>query len=74
MDLQLKGKTAIVTGGSAGIGLAVARLLADEGVEVNLLSGIRLARQYFPAKRRCGARRGWHLADDFLNHLPAFFP
>jgi NAD(P)-dependent dehydrogenase (short-subunit alcohol dehydrogenase family) len=25
MDLQLKGKKAIVTGGSAGIGLAVAR-------------------------------------------------
>jgi NAD(P)-dependent dehydrogenase (short-subunit alcohol dehydrogenase family) len=28
MDLQLQGKTAIVTGGSAGIGLAIARLLA----------------------------------------------
>jgi len=36
MDLQLKGKTAIVTGGSAGIGLAVARLLAEEGVEVTI--------------------------------------
>jgi NAD(P)-dependent dehydrogenase (short-subunit alcohol dehydrogenase family) len=36
MDLQLKGKKAIVTGGSAGIGLAVARLLADEGVEVTI--------------------------------------
>jgi NAD(P)-dependent dehydrogenase (short-subunit alcohol dehydrogenase family) len=34
MDLKLKGKKAIVTGGSAGIGLAVARLLAEEGVEV----------------------------------------
>jgi NAD(P)-dependent dehydrogenase (short-subunit alcohol dehydrogenase family) len=34
MDLQLKGKKAIVTGGSAGIGLAVARILAEEGVEV----------------------------------------
>jgi len=33
MDLQLNGKKAIVTGGSAGIGLAVARLLAEEGVE-----------------------------------------
>jgi NAD(P)-dependent dehydrogenase (short-subunit alcohol dehydrogenase family) len=36
MDLQLKGKKAIVTGGSAGIGLAVARVLAEEGVEVSI--------------------------------------
>jgi NAD(P)-dependent dehydrogenase (short-subunit alcohol dehydrogenase family) len=36
MDLQLRGKKAIVTGGSAGIGLAVARLLAEEGVEVTV--------------------------------------
>ena len=36
MDLKLKGKKAIVTGGSAGIGLAVARLLAEEGVEATI--------------------------------------
>nr|UZH23224.1 hypothetical protein [myxobacterium MSr12020] len=36
MDLQLQGKRAIVTGGSAGIGLAVARMLAAEGVEVTV--------------------------------------
>src|SRR5208283_4357671 len=36
MDLQLKGKKAIETGGSAGIGLAVARFLAEEGVEVTI--------------------------------------
>lgn len=36
MDLQLRGKKAIVTGGSAGIGLAAARLLAEEGVEVTI--------------------------------------
>src|SRR6266702_2311702 len=34
MDLQLKGKTAIVTGGSAGIGLAIVQALAEEGVHV----------------------------------------
>jgi NAD(P)-dependent dehydrogenase (short-subunit alcohol dehydrogenase family) len=34
MDLQLKGKTAIVTGGSAGIGFAISRMLAEEGVSV----------------------------------------
>lgn len=34
MDLQLKGQKAIVTGGTAGIGLAIALELAREGVEV----------------------------------------
>jgi NAD(P)-dependent dehydrogenase (short-subunit alcohol dehydrogenase family) len=36
MDLKLKGKTAIVTGGSAGIGLAIAQVLAAEGVTVSV--------------------------------------
>lgn len=34
LDLQLSGKTAIVTGGSAGIGLATAKALYAEGVNV----------------------------------------
>ncbi len=34
MDLQLHGKTAVVTGASRGIGLAVTRALAHEGVRV----------------------------------------
>ena len=34
MDLQLKGKTALVTGASRGIGLAVVEHLVEEGVRV----------------------------------------
>jgi NAD(P)-dependent dehydrogenase (short-subunit alcohol dehydrogenase family) len=39
MDLQLSGRTAVVTGASKGIGLAITRALAAEGV--NVVAGAR---------------------------------
>jgi len=38
MDLRIKGKTALITGGSRGIGLGVAKLLAEEGCNLHLVS------------------------------------
>ena len=36
MDLELKGKKAIVTGGTRGIGRAIANLLTDEGCDIGI--------------------------------------
>jgi short-subunit dehydrogenase len=38
MELNLKGKAAVVTGGSRGIGAGIARELAQEGVSVMLVA------------------------------------
>src|SRR6185312_1564177 len=38
MDLHLKGRAAIVTGASKGIGKAIARAFAEEGVNLALLA------------------------------------
>ncbi len=53
MDLGLRGKAAIVTGGSAGLGLAVARELAREGCDVCICA--RNAERLAVAKREIQA-------------------
>ncbi len=42
MDLGLRGKRAVITGGSVGIGLAVAHALAAEGVEIVIIARDKL--------------------------------
>ncbi|MGC1400418.1 SDR family NAD(P)-dependent oxidoreductase, partial [Candidatus Binatus sp.] len=41
MDLGLMGKVAMVTGGSQGLGLAMAHALADEGMHVSVCARTR---------------------------------
>lgn len=54
MDLQLKGKKAIVTGGAGGVGAAICEILAAEGADV-LVSDIDLPRAEKVAER-CRAK------------------
>ena len=49
MDLELRGKRAVITGGSVGIGLAVAHALAAEGVDLAIV-----ARDRARAEREAG--------------------
>ena len=53
MDLNLKGRTAVITGGSVGIGLAIAEGLAAEGVNV-ILAARGEERAAVEAKRIAG--------------------
>ncbi len=50
MELNLKGKTALITGASRGIGFGAARVLASEGVNVHLTS--RTAADLDTAKKK----------------------
>lgn len=65
MDLNLKGKRALVTGGSKGIGKASAQVLAEEGCSVMLASrdGAALEAAAAEIKSKTGADVKWKAAD-----------
>ena len=56
MDLELKGKRALVSGSTAGIGLAIATALAKEGVDV-IVNG-RTEPRVREAVKKSGAKHG----------------
>jgi NAD(P)-dependent dehydrogenase (short-subunit alcohol dehydrogenase family) len=63
--MTLAGRTAVIGGGSKGIGLAIARRLAAEGADVFLLASnadrLKAAAEGIAAET--GRRAGWHAAD-----------
>ena len=57
MDLQIKGKKAIMAGGSAGMGRATAERLAEAGVEL-VITARRKERLERPRKFRLNTKSG----------------
>jgi NAD(P)-dependent dehydrogenase (short-subunit alcohol dehydrogenase family) len=61
MDLQLKGKSVLITGGSKGIGLACAKAFAAEGCRVHIAS--RNKETLEQAAKAIGGQTHTHVAD-----------
>ena len=65
MDLKLSGRRALITGGSQGIGLSIARLLASEGCHLDLVarSGDDLASVADELRQHHGVEVSVHAVD-----------
>jgi len=63
MDLQLKGRTAIVTGASAGIGAGIAECLAREGTTLALAGRNRAGLEQVAAQVRSLGAPAAHVVD-----------
>jgi len=67
MDLNIRGRTALITGASKGIGLASAESLAAEGVNVILVS--RTQADLENAAKKIKDRHQVRVADDALENV-----
>ncbi|HWN49433.1 MAG TPA: SDR family NAD(P)-dependent oxidoreductase, partial [Xanthobacteraceae bacterium] len=83
MEIKLTGRKALITGGSKGLGLAIARTFAEAGADVAIMArrqgpldeavaaiGSRQGRQVLPVV--CDVRRAEDLAAGFARVTQAF--
>ena len=74
MDLGLAGKTALITGGSRGIGRATALVMAEEGASVAICARGREKLDSTLDELRAVAPAAWGTAADVHRRVPTSRP